>query len=295
MQPKPKYRIQRAAICLALGLCAGQAEATIVTYQVGNGGLETYGNVTIDGSTYYSALVGGISMTEVGGPVAGVPQNYVTVCTDIQGTLYLGENYNYNAPATGFLNQTGVAPAWGADNGPGSAVSDPTSAAKAVQNAAYLFYTYGGANIFSTGITGLSGTSFTYNSQNFTATAVQEEAALQLAIWYALYDTTASGNVLATGSRFTASGDTTATDLALMWLNGLTGAYNYNGYLFYPNPPTGANNGNGQGDPPQELMLAEASSSLTTPVPEPSTMIAGGLLLMPFGASVVRILRKNKS
>jgi hypothetical protein len=33
---------------------------------------------------------------------------------------------------------------------------------------------------------------------------------------------------------------------------------------------------------------------ISSPVPEPTTMIAGGLLLLPFGASTLRILRKNR-
>lgn len=32
-----------------------------------------------------------------------------------------------------------------------------------------------------------------------------------------------------------------------------------------------------------------------TPVPEPTTMVAGALLLLPFGASTIRVLRRNKS
>lgn len=32
-----------------------------------------------------------------------------------------------------------------------------------------------------------------------------------------------------------------------------------------------------------------------TPVPEPTTLIAGALLLLPFGASTVRFLRKNSA
>jgi hypothetical protein len=32
----------------------------------------------------------------------------------------------------------------------------------------------------------------------------------------------------------------------------------------------------------------------TTPVPEPATMIAGALLLLPFGASTIRVLRNRK-
>jgi hypothetical protein len=30
-------------------------------------------------------------------------------------------------------------------------------------------------------------------------------------------------------------------------------------------------------------------------VPEPTTMIAGALLLLPFGASTIRILRRNRT
>jgi hypothetical protein len=30
-----------------------------------------------------------------------------------------------------------------------------------------------------------------------------------------------------------------------------------------------------------------------TPVPEPSTVIAGALLLLPFGASAIRVLRRK--
>jgi hypothetical protein len=51
------------------------------------------------------------------------------------------------------------------------------------------------------------------------------------------------------------------------------------------------------------LNLYDANGSSTSPnkqpmlgiVPEPSTVIAGALLLLPFGVSTVRILRKNKS
>jgi ABC-type uncharacterized transport system YnjBCD substrate-binding protein len=36
------------------------------------------------------------------------------------------------------------------------------------------------------------------------------------------------------------------------------------------------------------------SSTASTAVPEPSTVLAGALLLLPFGVSTVRILRKHK-
>ncbi len=51
------------------------------------------------------------------------------------------------------------------------------------------------------------------------------------------------------------------------------------------------------------LNLWDSNGSSTAPnkqpmlgiVPEPSTIIAGALLLLPFGVSTVRILRKNKA
>jgi hypothetical protein len=38
-----------------------------------------------------------------------------------------------------------------------------------------------------------------------------------------------------------------------------------------------------------------ANVSILAPVPEPTTMVAGALLLLPFGASTIRILRRNRT
>jgi len=38
-----------------------------------------------------------------------------------------------------------------------------------------------------------------------------------------------------------------------------------------------------------------ATATLFDPVPEPTTLIAGGLMLLPFGASTLRILRRNRA
>jgi hypothetical protein len=35
--------------------------------------------------------------------------------------------------------------------------------------------------------------------------------------------------------------------------------------------------------------------AVTSTVPEPTTMLAGALLLLPFGANTLRILRKNRA
>jgi hypothetical protein len=45
------------------------------------------------------------------------------------------------------------------------------------------------------------------------------------------------------------------------------------------------------GEPVQELLLRTQDAP---PVPEPTTMIAGALLLLPFGASTLRVLRKHR-
>jgi hypothetical protein len=191
-----------------------------------------------------------------------MPVSYVTVCTDIEGTLYLGQSYQYATPITPFTGQAGINPNWG------TGISGDGSAAKAIQNAAYLFYNYGG--LTSSGISG----------------SFEQKAALQLAVWEALYNTTASGSV--TGTRFSVTGgDATAITDAGTLLSSLNGSGNYglNGYLLYP---TQGKEVNADSEPPQELLIA-------APVPEAPTVIAGALLLLPFAASTFKILRRKRT
>jgi hypothetical protein len=54
--------------------------------------------------------------------------------------------------------------------------------------------------------------------------------------------------------------------------------------MLVPNPNSGENPNGGSG---QEFILL-------VPVPEPTTLIAGASLLLPFGAGALRILRKNR-
>ena len=271
LKRKPGRTIQTLALALTVGCSVSVASAS-VTYQINNGGLESF-DVAIDGTSINGALAGGIQINRVSGDTS-MPSSYVTVCTDIQGTLYLGRSYTYDTPTTPFSGQTGVNPTWGAVNTPaylGSSSANTANAAQAIQNAAYLFYTFGQL----TG-TGLGGTT-------------DERAALQLAVWDALYDTTTLGTV--TGSRFTVSGgDASAMSLASTWLSDLNsqanaGNFGYTGYLLYPNPLSVPNNNN---EPPQELLIG------AQPVPEAPTVIAGMLLLLPLGASTLRILRKTR-
>ena len=76
-------------------------------------------------------------------------------------------------------------------------------------------------------------------------------------------------------------------------LNFYAGGINYNLSVYNPFTSTGgyydaanANLGNG-------ATLTEVTLTLTA-VPEPTTMIAGALLLLPLGASTLRILRKSR-
>src|ERR1035438_3349274 len=127
-----KRVIQTMTIALAL-VCSMAKVSADVTYQIGNGGLETL-NVAIDGDSMNGILCGGISIQQEGVVNSTMPASYVTICTDIEGSLFLGQDYVYHSPATAFSGQSGVNPEWGTITG--SQVNG--SAAAAIQNAAYL-------------------------------------------------------------------------------------------------------------------------------------------------------------
>lgn len=277
---------------LLLGMCliSETPAGATVDYQIVNAGgastESTYSdlqevNIKIDGNTIDSAFTGGIQISETTKPaVAGLPVSYTTVCTDINGTLYLGGTYSYATPPNTFGTLSGVDPTWGAANGPGVKVNSVANATQAIQNAAYIFYNFGG--LTSKGITGTP----------------DQMAGLQLAVWEALYDTTTSGQVVANEgttqtsatARFQvlAGGDENAITDANAYLKQLNnqplvGKFGYSGALLVPSP---LDQDNSDGEPPQELLIG-------APVPEPSTLIAGALMLLPFGASTLRILRRN--
>jgi hypothetical protein len=283
MTCKPKLLIQG----LLVGTCLvteGSASASLVSYTIansyvgtGSGGttsgyadLETF-NVSIDGTPLNGAFAGGIEISEAGAPVPGLPSEYTTVCTDISGSLYLGQTYAYAAPVSSFNGTlSGVKPTWGADNSSG--LTDQVSANKAIQNAAYLFYNYSG------GLTkfGLGG-------------SADQMAALQLAVWEVLYDTTAAGQVvLGSNARFQVSSTGPVVTAADSLVASLNGSYAFPGYLLFPDPVLGGVNSNSDGEPPQELLIGVPGV-----VPEPSTILAGAMALLPFGANALRVLRKR--
>jgi hypothetical protein len=261
-----KKQLGCALATLAVG-AALSAHATIA-YQVSNGGLES-ANVSLDSVTYDGILAGGIQLTQTGG--SGGPSSYISICTDFLGSLYLGNTYTFNSPvsvSSANLVGVGLDPVWGADNfGKTALTADATSAQYALQNAAQIFANNMG--VLNTG-------------------TLDQKAALQLAVWDALYDTTSSG--LITGTRFGFDGSSAAGGIAEGWLTGLENPsdpsyVSPNIGLLMPSPALPSNGNNPDGSPPQELLVA--------PVPEASTVIAGMFSLLPLGLWGIRSMRKS--
>jgi hypothetical protein len=253
---KSKYLVQALAVTLAATWGISQAQAAIETVTIGDGGLETFG-LTWDGISE-SALAGGIALNNVSGPIP----TFTSVCTDIGATVYLGADYDYSQP-TVFNGQNGINPKWGAGNQ--GAVNSSANSVAAINAAADIYYNH--QSVLTSGTTA-------------------EKAALQLAVWAALYDTTAGSKVssiTASTQRFyVTSGDSVAISDAALWLSQVNVNATYAGYLLIPDPVT------------QHGLQSQEMLYNITPVPEPTTLVAGALLLLPFGASAVRMLRKRQ-
>jgi len=100
-------------------------------------------------------------------------------------------------------------------------------------------------------------------------------AALQVAIW----ETLGNGNQKYTVTESDNVGVATEAAGMLAALPGLSREANVNALV--------SSDGQGYAADPQSLPPSV--------VPEPSTMLAGALLLLPFGASTLRILRRNRT
>ena len=96
-------------------------------------------------------------------------------------------------------------------------------------------------------------------------------AALQVAIWESLGDTTLNGVPLGNLEySISFSADSAITKVVNIML---------------------ANPGNTQAD--LVGLVSETGQNYVIAVPEPTTILAGALMLLPFGASAVRILRRQ--
>jgi hypothetical protein len=207
---------------------------------------------------------GAFNVTIVNNTTGGASFNLLTFCTDIDVYWMANGQSSQAYKVMNFSTSTGVDPTWPAGT-------------KAVQNAAWIYNTQFLPN---------AGTMNNYQA-----------AAIQLAIWAALYDTEATGvnagkldSTTVTAGEFQESGfnSQTVTDAnnilsALQAVAGTSATSGYNEYWLAPV------NGSGQ--------VAALSQGLIAPmpVPEPTTLIAGALLMLPFGASTLRFLRKNRA
>lgn len=140
-------------------------------------------------------------------------------------------------------------------------VNPAWSSIEAIQNAAFIYNQY-----------------FAPFGKNLSA---DQNAGIQLAIWEVLYDTGASGTVSANfaGGNFRATGFGGALTTAASYITSLQAARDNNTFIVYTGTWLKADKNDSQ-------------SLIFTPVPEPTTILAGALLLLPFAASTLRRVRK---
>lgn len=119
---------------------------------------------------------------------------------------------------------------------------------------------------------------------------------LVLAMYEALYDSTGYGTTTTSGNgKFWLTSPLAGSifnsyTTYLGALNGVSSTANVAANLGTGNILRSNENGAGQ-----DLIWIPTATGPIVPVPEPATVIAGALLLLPFGASTIRILRKNRA
>lgn len=255
-----------AALILGLSLSA----SATVTMQFTWGGTYYQSGFTASSPLLPSGIAGneaiGIYHFNTSGD-STVPNPLYSVCLSPSGLLdgnpHTYNSYTFAEAAPGiwpnaWAQSTGLNPQyWG------------------INNAAYLWNLYGMAIVNNTG--GV-----------YTGNQDSAAAALQLAVWEVLYDSTGYGQL--GGNRWNAP---TLTSTTATYYNGFLTALTTSGlnHAIYTGnilESTIALTQDGQSGGGQEFFL------LGTPVPEPTTMMAGALLLVPLGMSTLRILRRNR-
>jgi hypothetical protein len=273
----------KSAVPLAALLLAGHLHAQNVNM--------TY-NGTYNADTGFNAYLNGSQIIN-GNDLIGVyqfninsisPDNltistpFWTTCLSPAGNLNSGVADNYTLQ-TFAQAQPGINPsAW---------VSPAGSPLAGIQNANYLFSQQAGT--FEAGGT-LGGL--------YTGSSSDQAAAMTLAMWTALFNSTSYGTAAngtsAAGSGFFVdlSGNANLLNdynLNLSALQAYGGTPYANGYVLTPSPDEFADAG-------QAMILLGSTipNGGFQPVPEPTTFLAGALLLLPFGATVLRIVRRRQ-
>ena len=257
-------------------LTAMNSQATVdltltdLGYSVAGGISGTLNGVGVLSGDYiglYGFTVG--PANDVGGGVQ-VPSPFYSVCIAPEGNLTYG-TYSYTAKtfaqAAPGLNPSGLWSTAGAFHDAG------------IQNANALYSTF---------------ESLIVNHVNFggVGSSAEQGAALALAMYTALYDSTGYNATTTSGMfNITSFGSgNIAADYSLM-LAVLTGSSltRVAGTILVPNNPNPA------GPSGQEFPTVIGIPNTFPGVPEPSTVMAGLLLLMPFGTSALRTLRRKSA
>jgi hypothetical protein len=272
--------IAKFGVGVTTALMLANAHATVtMTLASGYFAAENSGafDATLGGTPIIASddLIGIYSFNISAGSVPNLASPFYATCISPAGLLD-GATHTYDtlsfADAEPGLNPPGVGGSTG-----WAGATPALGGGYGIQNANYLY------SLLSPGI---------ISSPN-----ADQGAAMALAMYTVLYNSTAycvysasgpfqlSGGVSALGSVGNVLADY-KTDL--QDLNGFTASPPAVGYVLKPNPTF---SGAGQ----DMILLASGNpSGYTTPVPEPTTIISGALLLLPFGASTLRVLRRNR-
>jgi hypothetical protein len=255
-----KILVQTVVLAVAVLLAGGLSAKATITLQLSDGNSKAESGFTSAGSAgaaITSDELIGIYLFKSSG-TEGPVNPFWSTCLSPNGNLDWG-THNYTSYS--FLGGSpGQNPASWSTVGAGDS---------GIQNAQFLW------RVFSPTIIA-SGTA-------------DQGAGLALAMYEALYDSTGYGT--------TASGDG-----KFYVTSGLSGGVltAYNTYLGALNTASSAANVSANLGSGYVLRSTETGAGQdliwdVSPVPEPTTMIAGALLLLPVGASTLRILRKNRA
>jgi hypothetical protein len=218
---------------------------------------------TVGGTVMPDAYIGIYSFTTsdpVG--VTGVPSTIQSICLGPLGDLTTG-TYQYKLETFAQAN-------------PGL---NPTS------------WTYSGSQLW-----GIQNANYLWSQYGTTANTPTAAAALALALYDALYNSTGYGATPLTGHGFapnfasTAEQDDYNADIANLTSHGTYIANNLgNGYVFVP---TDSNAGGPSG---QSFIILDTVGEKISPLPETSTIVAASLLLLPLGAGTLKRLHKKRA
>ncbi len=265
-----KIRILAVAGVVAGAMSAAAQPAINMTLNQSGGDYTTASLTEPDSTPLNNANLGVFSFTvnTIDPTIASqtgltIGSGFNSVCLSPEGTLFFGQGYNYT-----YQSFSGAYPGI---NPPGY------WSANGIQNAAYLWNVFGGhvASPDQGTALSLAMLEVLYNGGGTYGTLNNAQTQYQPTM--SSLDSTAQTEYQNYLDFYTANGAS----------SGSSGeAANTEAYgLFVPVDSTG-----------QEFIFIAPNQESITPVPEPTTLICGALLLLPFGASALRILyKKSKS